>query len=424
MRPLFVGSLSLSLVVMTAALCNQTWLEDSQRWIHRLTGGAEAQFKTAETESQLMAVIQSCRHEDSRKMLQGDVELHNWLTNRLENVGQVDLQELANEIQESCPRYMKLSSTAMQSSTIAGLYQQVTQWNELDDKDFTHVAVVARLRPAGLGYEAIVFAGQRLGDLVPELIGHGRDQFFSVCPLCGNGQTGMVLTRKRTVFLECPDCHHVYAVVAVDTHGTFHYVSQYLKGYAPNVHFPAKKKLSRLAEMARIWDEVIHTVEYVPDSADGVEDNDAWQFAHETERLGTGDCEDSSIYLADWLASRGFEVRVALGRYGEKGGHAWVVVRLEGNCYLLEATDSHANVSHPPMVAETSKLYVPDALFDREATYVRRFPTTVWSGDYFAPDQWTRVEPPGVKSAEPVATRVNGTTNAMAKSPAAAPSQH
>jgi predicted transglutaminase-like cysteine proteinase len=319
---------------------------------------------------------------------------------------------------------MKLASTAMQSSTVGGLYQQVTQWDELADMDFTHVAVVARPRPAGLGYEAIIFAGQRLGDLVPELIGHGRDQFFSVCPLCGNGQSGVVLARKRTVFLECPDCHRVYAVVAVDTHGVFHYPSQYLKGYAPNVYFPAKRKLSRLAEMARIWDEVIHTVEYVPDSADGLDDNDAWQVAQETERLGTGDCEDSSIYLADWLASRGFEVRVALGHYGDKGGHAWVVVRLEGNCYLLETTDSHANVARPPMTVAANKLYVPDALFDREATYVRRFPNTQWSGDYFAPDQWARIEPPGTKSTEAVAAHVTGTTNATAKSPGVAPSPH
>ena len=131
----------------------------------------------------------------------------------------------------------------------------------------------------------------------------------------------------RTVSLECPNCHRPYAMLAVDTKGRYHYVNEYLTGYCPPAHFPAG--ISRLNEMLLIWNSVVRGMRYVPDSADGNEDNDAWQTAAETQQLGTGDCEDSSILLADWLIARGFEARVALGHYAERGGHAWVIVRLE-----------------------------------------------------------------------------------------------
>jgi hypothetical protein len=421
MRPILAGSLCLSAVVLCTTIKHPTWLEDSQHWIHELITHEHDFFKPAETESQLAAIVQSNRHEVGQKMLQTDPELHNWLAQRLEKEGgRVNLQTLANEIQDSCPRYLKLSSTALQSATLKGLSDQVAQWHEVQDEDFTHLTAVARTRSAGLGFECVMFAGQRLGDLVPELIGHGRDQFFSVCPLCGHGQTGLVLARKRTVFLECPDCHRTYAVIAVDLHGTFHFVSSYLKSYAPVAHFP--KNLTRVQEMLRIWDEVIHTVDYLPDSADGIEDNDAWQFAEETQKLGTGDCEDSSIYLADWLISRGFEVRVAVGHYGEVGGHAWVMCRVDGNVYLLEATNSHANVSHPPLASEVGARYVPEAMFDRESLYVKRFPSQPWNGDYWSPRQWVRVETPGTKTVPALASQV--TDSPKAAPPAAAPSPH
>jgi len=422
MRPILVGSLCLSSVVLYAALSNPAWLKDTQDWVRSIVHPEEiAVIDVPETEAQVTAIVQANRHEVNQTMLQSDAELHHWLVHRLGESGRaVDLQALANEIQDSCPRYLKISSTAMQSSTTKGIYDQIRQWTEVQDGDFSHVAVVVRQRPTGRGVECVVFAGQRLADFVPEMIGHGRDQFFSVCPLCNHGQSGLVLARKRTVFIECPECHHTYAVIAVDLHGTFHFVSRYLTGYAPVAHFP--KKMSRLSEMLHIWDEVIHSVDYVPDSADGIEDNDAWQFGPETQRLGTGDCEDSSIFLADWLASRGFEVRVALGHYGENGGHAWVVVRLEGKVYLLESTNPKADVSHAPLASDVGARYVPDVMFDGQALYARRYPEHPWGGDYWSTKQWVRVESPGTKTLSPVASKI--TESAKAELKVAAPSPH
>lgn len=64
---------------------------------------------------------------------------------------------------------------------------------------------------------------------------------------------------------------------------------------------------------------------------------DVWQNSRQAFFYTRGDCEDHSIILADWLISMGFDARVVLGEYNG-GGHAWVVLLIEGKEYLLEAT--------------------------------------------------------------------------------------
>ncbi|MEI6537181.1 MAG: transglutaminase domain-containing protein, partial [Verrucomicrobiaceae bacterium] len=164
-----------------------------------------------------------------------------------------------------------------------------------------------------------------------------------------------------------------------------------LMGYEAPAHF--KSNLSKLDEMMTIWKAVVEGVRYLPDSSDGNPDNDAWQIAQETQMLGTGDCEDSSIYLADWLLARGFEVRVCMGRYSEMGGHAWVVVRLDGKSYLLESTNPHANTKVQPLSADVGSRYVPEISFDRQAFYVRSNTGMTWDGDYWTETKWQRVAP-------------------------------
>jgi hypothetical protein len=107
---------------------------------------------------------------------------------------------------------------------------------------------------------------------------------------------------------------------------------------------------------------------------------DSWQFADETQRLQRGDCEDSSIFLADWLMSRGFQVRVALGRYGDLGGHAWCVVKIDDKEYLIESTESRPDPTDPPLASRVGSRYVPEVLFDRFAMYVPTSPTVPGKG--------------------------------------------
>jgi hypothetical protein len=85
---------------------------------------------------------------------------------------------------------------------------------------------------------------------------------------------------------------------------------------------------------------------------------------------GSGDCEDTSILLADWLISRGFDARVVIGETEAFQGHAWCVVRVEDEVYLLETTlESDDAPRTPPLAITMSERYRPEYLFDRDRLY-------------------------------------------------------
>lgn len=99
---------------------------------------------------------------------------------------------------------------------------------------------------------------------------------------------------------------------------------------------------------------------------------DVWQNSAQAWVHLRGDCEDHAMILADWLLAEGFDARVVLGSYrGE--GHAWVVAFLQGQVYLLEATDKQAGKSwqHVPLAALASD-YHAEFMFNRDKFWVRK----------------------------------------------------
>jgi hypothetical protein len=318
-----------------------------------------------------------------------DVALQEWLLNRMES-GPVDAESIAQGARSSWPQYQELIVFKSNSATADGLLQQISSWPDLNTHGLTHVAAVAQQGAFGLGWSITVLVGQRLPLFTPEALGDPKqEKFYSICGLCGKGQACQIPRHLRSLSLECPQCQRIYAMVAADTHGQFRYVNEYLTGYAPPAHYPRGQ--SKLAELMAIWRAVTSECHYTADSGD--DDNDAWQTAQETQALGTGDCEDSSILLADWLLSRGFQARVALGRYAERGGHAWVVVRLNDQDYLFESTEGTSGAQRPPLLSEVGSRYVPELLFDRLALFVRKQPNDSWNGDFWGEHTWQRVVP-------------------------------
>lgn len=388
--------MAVALLIMTAV--HPAWLGDSWQWAGALWRGESSGFRPAEVEGNLARSIHTARSTARVRSLQPDVELHDWLKDRMKKDGIPDLDSLTRDLQLTHPRYINVAAYAMQGPSTGGLLEQLGGWPDKSDASFTHEAIVARPRPALMGFECVVVVGTQLPEFSPEALGQGGDKFFSVCPLCGKGQPCQIPMRTRSFSLDCPHCHRSYALLAADTHQRFHYVNEYLTGYEPSAHF--QKNLSRLDEMLTIWKAVIEGIRYVPDTADGNQDNDAWQTARETQMLGTGDCEDSSIYLADWLIARGFEARVCVGRCAERGGHAWVIVRLNAKCYLLESTNPHAFTEVPPLADEVGSRYVPEASFDRQAFYLRNNPDVSWDGDYWTESRWQKIVPPNKKVSD------------------------
>ena len=87
---------------------------------------------------------------------------------------------------------------------------------------------------------------------------------------------------------------------------------------------------------------------------------DHWQLPEETEKLGTGDCEDLAIWLYCHLLKEGFSnVRLTVGLAGapeKKGMHAWVTWYERGEMYILDpsrqegvyASDQSGSIMYQP----------------------------------------------------------------------------
>jgi hypothetical protein len=381
-------------------------------WTRLTHGGVEAQavgkFKVA-----LLDFANNVRITDSRPLLHHDPELEAWLQQELDaGAPSDDLEAFVTRIQQAWPRYMKVRVSSASGATLDFVRDSFHSYLQQVEPEMTHMACARRASVGGISNQVLLVTGQRLQDFTPDLLHRTQDEaFYNVCPLCKTSHISRAMRHQESSSLECPSCQRTYAVIAADTRGRFHYVNQYLTGYQPPAIYP--KGQTRVEQLFTIWSAVHQNCAYTRDPGAKKARTDRWQTALETQSRGMGDCEDSSIFLADWLLSRGYEVRVALGKYGEIGGHAWCVVRLDGVEYLLESTsEGRPDFDQPPLVSRIGSRYVPEVLFDRHKLYVRKTIHQTWNGDYWTADNWLPIQPPGV--AAPSITQSAGRRTAAA----------
>ena len=154
-----------------------------------------------------------------------------------------------------------------------------------------------------------------------------------------------------------------------------HFVIHYLVGYAPfvteNLWMPHYTISMRL--------------KYQLDAEQYGGYREVWQNSKEAFVNTRGDCEDHALALADWLIEMGIDARVVLGSY-KKEGHAWVVVFLEDDVFLLESTSKQKNRSwrHYPL-AKFESNYHPKYMFNRKyfwlnkgSVYTTRYDGNTW----------------------------------------------
>jgi hypothetical protein len=260
------------------------------------------------------------------------------------------------------------------------------------DSETTRVAIHVNKLGAGLGYQGLIITGRSLVDFSPEVVNERKqDTFFTTCPHCSYQHLCKVALDQRGIDMECTQCLLSYGVLAADNRGQFRYVNEFLTGYEPPAFFSYGSDV--LHEMYTVWGAVAKHCAYTKDGGKLNNKRDAWQTALETQTTMRGDCEDSSVFLADWLLARGHQVRVALGHFGDMGGHAWVICRVDGVDYLLESTEAPPSADKPPYVSDVGARYVPDTLFDRDAIYVRAKPKERFGGDYWSTKAWIKVQP-------------------------------
>jgi len=152
----------------------------------------------------------------------------------------------------------------------------------------------------------------------------------------------------------------IIAASAFGTDNNHHFVSGYLVGYAP-------------FETALPWVPhytVAMRLRYQMDSTQYGGLQDVWQNSRQAFFNTRGDCEDHALVIADWLIEMGVDARVVLGKF-KKSEHAWVIVLMDDQVFLLEATDKlkRKHWRHYPL-ADLASGYYPKYMFNREYFWV------------------------------------------------------
>jgi predicted transglutaminase-like cysteine proteinase len=97
---------------------------------------------------------------------------------------------------------------------------------------------------------------------------------------------------------------------------------------------------SQLSRIQRYLTMAQHFRFQIEDTCRSGVQEDHWQLPDETERLGTGDCEDLAIWLYCHLLKEGINnIRLTLGLAGAQGNkamHAWVTWCKRGKMYILD----------------------------------------------------------------------------------------
>lgn len=418
-------TICIALVIMATATLyalHAGWLTGWKMRLSEFLNFSSSSYSEARFKVESLDQVNYSRVATKLEPLRVDPELEAWLAKNYENLDLSDLNKVTSKVQEGMPRYFRVSICSASSPSLKDLLEKFHEYRHAEQADMTHLAIAIRKRAAGLMYEALMVQGQRLDDFTPEALtkSNGTQPFYSVCVHCKQPHFMHLSRQQRSMALECPKCARKYAVIASDSKGTFHYVNEFLTGYSPPATFA--KNESRIQKLFTIWSAVHDHCRYTNDP--GASDSkyasknhlDSWQFADETQRLRTGDCEDSTIFLADWLLSLGYQVRVALGRYGDLGGHAWCVVKIEDKEYLLESTEGRPDPVDPPLISRVGSRYVPEVLFDRFAIYVPSSANRVWNGDYWKNSNWVKVEPRTDINRDPLLANGNRAERDIARS--------
>ena len=296
------------------------------------------------------------------------------------------LEKLSTEL----PQISSATACVAYSGGVGSLSESIAGWASQLDPSFSAFATYIFADSSGRQIGCAAVAVERLRRFSPDLVNRGEKSFYSICRLCNRSHIGSVEQTHGAAALTCPHCSQAYALLAFKLNGDVCHASDLLKGWTPPVRIPANQ--SKLEEMFYIWKAVLNRVRYAKD-LEGLNGNlDTWQLADETWDYKNGDCEDSSILLADWLIARGFDARVVIGTTDEREGHSWCVVALDGTTYILETTGAKPDIKQPPYAAKLGRRYLPRFQFNRDSVFYLREASA--RPRYWSTKSWYRIDTP------------------------------
>lgn len=330
--------------------------------------------------------------------LKADPELVEWMDAQIPPTGMgsppITASLLLERLQEEVRGVAAASAGIFRTFTGSDSWSdELEDWAETTDSSYTHLAVVTRPDKQGRLTTIWAVLAQRLPQFSPELLSNGVQHFYHTCAHCSRGYNGRFYGGDRILLLECPHCEQNYDILAVNTKSRYKRANAFFSHLHTPDAFP--KALSPTETLDLIWKRVLDHCEYRNDyDPEGHGPAiDSWQTSAETLERRSGDCEDTSILLADWLISRGIEARVVIGETDDLQGHAWCVAQVEGEEYLLETTIDSDEISEGlPRVSDMRHRYHPEYLFDRQHLYFPSEGINPREASYFQAAHWQGVD--------------------------------
>lgn len=273
------------------------------------------------------------------------------------------------------------------------LLSKLSTWSAVASPEFDAVNTAVFRTRLGLGVLAVM--SRRIPEFSLKVANERGGRFHNRCPHCGLTHALELDRDSRTLILSCPHCDLPFEVLAVGTEGTLRRAPDFFEGFSLPLHEANRVSGTEEERILALWRRVAEHCRYELDqdrSPGGSGESEVWKTPSETWAEAAGDCEDTSILLADVLIQAGFEARVAIGWNGNIGQHAWVVVRTQNGQYLIETTlQKRPERQDLQEVATQAAYYQPEQLFDSVQIYYTTARPERFGADYFSEELWKPV---------------------------------
>lgn len=348
--------------------------------------------------SDAMGAINRIRQPEGVDQVGGDEEIQTFLQRFVSDHREpesMDLDEVFDALQTTFPGAQYLAANLITSRTREDLLTKFSGWTAVVNPDFDTVNTAVFHAGSQIGVIGVM--SRRIPEFSLQTANERGGRFFNRCPHCSVIHALELDRDSRTLILSCPHCDLPFDVLAINSEGVMKRANQFMDGFnAPGDDGGGELALGE-ARVVELWGKMADRCEYELDQerrGDGSGDpsREVWKTSSETWAEASGDCEDTSILLADMLIAAGFEARVAIGWNGNIGQHAWVVVRVGERQYILESTLQKAiELSDLVAVEDGAAFYQPEQMFDRENLYYTTARPDHFRMDYFSRTLWKRI---------------------------------